>query len=74
MPLETPTTGRSGLMTNMLVRHLAVIVAAKLLILFALWWAFFYTPDNTPVTSPDVARHIMGPNGLVPHPARQETR
>ena len=43
-----------------LVRHLALIVAAKLAFLFLLWFAFFRLPDGAPLPGSDIHHHIAG--------------
>ncbi len=44
---------------NTLIRHLGIVLAFKLAILFGLWWAFFRVPaqDLQPL---DVQSHIAG--------------
>lgn len=43
-----------------LVRHLAVIMVAKLLLLFTLWFLFFRMPDSGPTPGSDIHYHIAG--------------
>ncbi len=45
---------------NPLVRHLAVILAAKMLLLTILWWFFFRIPAHEVTTVIDVQNHIAG--------------
>jgi hypothetical protein len=47
-----------------LVRHLALAVLAKLLVLLGLWWAFFHDARE-PVDAEGTASHL----GAVPPPA-----
>jgi uncharacterized membrane protein YozB (DUF420 family) len=42
-----------------LLQHLVIAVAIKLLVLFALWWAFVRDERVTP-DSGQVATHVMG--------------
>ena len=46
--------------SNPLVRHLAIILVAKVLLLTALWWAFFRVPADEVTTVIDVQTHIAG--------------
>ena len=55
-----PAETGSGAWSQPLVRHLAVIVAAKLAFLFLLWFAFFRLPDGAPQPGSDIHHHIAG--------------
>jgi len=46
---------------NPLVRHLAIVVIAKVLLLALLWWLFFRVPHGGVTAAPDVPSHIAGP-------------
>lgn len=46
---------------NPLVRHLAGILALKLVLLTGLWWAFFDVPDHSLPQAEDIANHIASP-------------
>ena len=53
---------------NPLVRHLAVILIAKVLLLVLLWWLFFRMPDDQGSRLTDIHTHIAGPAALaMPH-------
>ncbi|BAZ93507.1 cation/multidrug efflux pump [Thiohalobacter thiocyanaticus] len=51
----------SPIWSNPLVRHLAVVLAVKLVLLTALWWAFFRVPEHALPQQSDIAAHIAGP-------------
>ncbi len=55
IPPATPSMWR-----NPLVRHLAVILAVKVLLLSILWWFFFRLPQDAKPTLPDIDTHIVG--------------
>jgi hypothetical protein len=57
--MSTPVSG--SVWANPLVRHLAVILAAKVLLLALLWWLFFRLPDGDLSRFADVHTHIAGP-------------
>jgi len=44
---------------NTLIRHLGVVLAIKLMVLFGLWWAFFRVPAQH-LQPLDVSSHIAG--------------
>ena len=44
-----------------LVRHLAIVLVAKLTLLVLLWWLFFRLPDGGASALIDVPSHIAGP-------------
>jgi len=62
-PAPCPNPPGAGPWSIPLVRHLAVIVALKLMFLFLLWFLFFRLPDGVPRPGIDVHRHIAGPAG-----------
>jgi hypothetical protein len=43
-----------------LIRHLAVVLAVKLILIFGLWWLFFNLPEDHEVDAGQVASHITG--------------
>jgi len=43
-----------------LLRHLAVVVVLKLLVLFLLWFLFFRTPEGAQEPGFDIHNHIAG--------------
>jgi hypothetical protein len=54
---------------NPLVRHLAIILIAKVALLALLWWLFFRVPHGGVAAAPDVSSHIAGPAaGAVSNP------
>ncbi len=57
--MNTTTTER--LWDNPLVRHLAIVLLVKVLLLTVLWWLFFRMPDSAVPTPVDVHTHIAGP-------------
>lgn len=56
--MQTPI--ESSLWSNPLVRHLAGILAVKLVLLTVLWWAFFRVPEHTLPQQSEIAEHIVG--------------
>jgi hypothetical protein len=48
-----------------LVRHLAIVVAAKLAFLFLLWFLFFRQPVGMAEPAEDIGDHIAGPRSTV---------
>ena len=57
------TQAENSIWSNPLVRHLAGVLAVKLVLLTALWWAFFRVPEHAPPQQSDIAVHIAGPAG-----------
>ena len=55
------TTGAESIWANPLVRHLAFVVLAKVLLLALLWWLFFRMPDDHASRFTDIHTHIAGP-------------
>ena len=51
----------TGLWDNPLLRHLALIMTVKLLLLTALWWLFFRPPTGAAPPANDIHTHIAGP-------------
>jgi len=60
MNLNTNTIESESTWANPLARHLAIIIAAKLLLLFALWFLFFRMPNSGPTPGSDIHYHIAG--------------
>lgn len=54
-----------------LLKHLAVVLVIKLLLLAALWYAFI-APQRKQVDSATAAQHLLSTNGNAPSP--QEAR
>lgn len=50
-----------------LVRHLALVLAAKLVGLMLIWWLFFRAPEPGVAAGFDVHRHIAGPSAGATH-------
>jgi hypothetical protein len=44
-----------------LVRHLAVVIVIKLVLLFTIWFLFFRQPAGVPEPGYDIHDHIAGP-------------
>ena len=55
---------RTSLLLNRLVRELFWIAAIKLVLLFALWFAFFRQPDATPPGSREVSAALLGAGSI----------
>lgn len=55
------TTQTENIWASPLVRHLAIILTAKVLLLTLLWWLFFRLPDSGAAALVDVHTHIAGP-------------
>ena len=55
---------RTGPLNNRLVRELLLIGAIKLVLLFALWLAFFRQPDLTPPGSREVSAALLGAGSI----------
>lgn len=68
MPLnrQSPSNMRPPrLFSQPLVREIAVVMAVKLVLLTALWFAFFRNPDSDGPLGPEqVARVIAGESGV----------
>ena len=58
---EISRPGPESLWANPLVRHLALVLLAKLLLLTLLWWLFFRLPDDPASRHTDIHTHIAGP-------------
>jgi hypothetical protein len=43
------------------VRHLAVVIVIKLVLLFTIWFLFFRQPAGVPEPGYDIHDHIAGP-------------
>jgi len=54
-------TDAASIWANPLVRHLAIVVVAKVLLLTLLWWLFFRVPHGGVARPLDVSSHIAGP-------------
>jgi hypothetical protein len=57
--MSVPAT--DSIWANPLVRHLAVVLIAKVLLLVLLWWLFFRMPDDQASRFTDIHTHIAGP-------------
>ena len=55
-------TQTENIWASPLVRHLAIILSAKVLLLTLLWWLFFRLPDGGASALVDVQSHIAGPH------------
>lgn len=54
-----------------LVREIAVILAIKIAIIFALWWAFFDLPDTQRINTTQVSTHVVGAIAPPQHPPEE---
>ena len=55
------TTQSENILANPLLRHLAIILVVKVLLLTLLWWLFFRLPEGGVSSFVDVHTHIAGP-------------
>jgi hypothetical protein len=60
-PMRSP---RTGLFSGRLVRELSLVAAIKLVLLFALWFAFFRQPDVSPPGAHEVSAALLGTGNL----------
>ena len=60
------TTQSENIWASPLVRHLAIILSVKVLLLALLWWLFFRLPDGGASARVDVQTHIAGPALQIP--------
>jgi hypothetical protein len=58
---EVSRPGPESMWANPLVRHLALVLLAKLLLLTLLWLVFFRLPDDPASRLTDIHTHIAGP-------------
>lgn len=50
---------RTGILANSLVRHLVVLLLVKLIVLIALWAAFFQHPVDRHLTAQEIGRALV---------------
>lgn len=64
--MTTPQGNDDGMFSIPLVRHLAIVLAVKLTLLFLIWFLFFRQPAGGPEPGSDIHDHIAGPRaGMV---------
>jgi len=57
-----------------LTREIALVLAVKIALIFALWWAFFDVPDTARVGAAQVSAHVAGIERPAPHHSQEMSK